>query len=89
MKPLLICVLITLTVCASHPLETTKSPLAGNNALLNNSSVPLEPADNHPKEIRLDISLNIDDNEKETVDVDLGMCAFVSSILTKIKIHFC
>lgn len=86
MEPLLIFLLITLTVCASHPLETTKSPLdISNNAILsgssktNDGSVPLVPIKTHTEEIRLNISLAIDENEKEIVDIDMGMCIFECS----------
>jgi hypothetical protein len=80
MEPLFIGILITLTVCASHPLETTKSPLdIGNNAILSNSKtnddvVPSIPIHNsHTEEIRLNITLKSDENDKEVVDIDMGM----------------
>ena len=80
MEPLFIGILITLTVCASHPLETTKSPLdIGNNAILSNSKtnddvVPLIPIHkSHTEEIRLNITLKNDENDKEVVDIDMGM----------------
>lgn len=80
MEPLFIGILITLTVCASHPLETTKSPLdIGNNAILSNSKtnddvVPLTPIHkSHTEEIRLNITLKNDENDKEVVDIDMGM----------------
>lgn len=81
MEPLYIWLLIALTVCASslssHPLESTQSPLdIGKNAILsdsiNDSKVPLQPIKSQPEEIRLNITLKSDDNEKEIVDVDMG-----------------
>lgn len=82
MEPLFIGILITLTVCASHPLETTKSPLdIGNNAILSNSksnddvvpSLPIHKPQSHTEEIRLNITLKSDENDKEVVDIDMGM----------------
>lgn len=79
MEPLFIGILITLTVCASHPLETTKSPLdIGNNAILSNrktnDDVTLIPIDkSQTTEIRLNITLKSDENDKEVVDIDMGM----------------
>lgn len=74
MKPLLIeLLLITLTVCASssHPLESTQSPLVdakkGNISLISSSKKLLQS-----EEIRLNITLKSDENEKENVDIDMG-----------------
>lgn len=70
MKPLLIeLLLITLTVCAStssHPLESTHSPLddAAKKGILSGSS--------DKTEIRLNITLKSEENEKEHVDIDMG-----------------
>lgn len=71
MEPLLIeLLLITLTVCASsssHPLESTQSPLGDTK----NSSLIL-PKSLQSEEIRLNITLKSDENEKENVDIDMG-----------------
>lgn len=76
MKPLLIeLLLITLTVCASTSshLESTRTPLddAAKKSILSGSpetsSTPLKT-----EEIRLNITLKSDENEKEHVDVDMG-----------------
>lgn len=77
MKPLLIeLLLITLTVCASsssYPSESTHTPLddAGKKAILSGS--PESSSTPHKtEEIRLNITLKSDENEKEHVDIDMG-----------------
>lgn len=80
MEPFWVVLLISLTVCAtssSHPLESTQSPNdIGKNAILSNSAadgkVPPVPIKTLPEEIRLNITLETNDKEKEIVDVDQG-----------------
>ena len=78
MEPLFVGLLIALTVCApsSHTLESSnsQSPLdaARNQSLLSSAPNVLDDKPPPAKEIRLDISLNAEDNEKEAIDADLG-----------------
>jgi hypothetical protein len=73
MKPLLIeLLLITLTVCAStssHPSESTHAPLddAAKKGISSDGPEPRKT-----EEIRLNITLKSDENEKEHVDIDMG-----------------
>lgn len=76
MKPLLIeLLLITLTVCAStsSSFESTHTPLddAAKKSILSGSPESnLTP--HRTEEIRLNITLKSDENEKEHVDIDMG-----------------
>lgn len=87
MEPLLVfTLLIVITVSASsHPLEaldtTTFSPddhskmfFAVPPSGVNNSNniIPQAPIKSNADESRLEITLNIDENDKEVVDSDLG-----------------
>lgn len=72
MKPLLIELLvITLTVCAStssHQLESTRAPLDD----VAKKGSPESISTPQKTEIRLNITLKSDENEKEHVDIDMG-----------------
>lgn len=74
--------LIIITVSASsHPLETTTSSSSDEqnkifftvpSSAANNSNVPQPPIKSGSGENRLEITLNIDENDKEIVDNDMG-----------------
>lgn len=72
---------MTLTVCASSSSSAqSQSPLDtfSNLAMMSDSKstsdiiIEKVPPQSDAKEIRLNITLNSDDSEKETVDVDMG-----------------
>ena len=67
MKPLLIeLLLIVLTVCASSTVSSTNAPLEGSQ------NEKFSSQNSQPEEIRLNITLKSDENEKEHVDIDMG-----------------
>lgn len=88
MEPMLgIGLLIIITVCASYSLDPTEPSIDGQSRNLSaGTNISNHEPIKSPDENRLEITLKIDENDKEIIDSDMGkkklctvVCACVSA----------